>query len=159
MENERKILVVYYSRTGVTAKIAGEVAKALNADLEEIKDSVDRKGALGYLRCSIDSALRKSTPIHEVEKKPEDYDLVVVGTPVWGSTMCSPVRTYLNQYRDSIRNAVFLMTFKLFGTDNVIRNMEMVLGKKPLSVIQFKTGHTSRSMLENQIKELASLPL
>jgi flavodoxin len=39
-----KILVVYYSRTGVTKKLAENIAKELHADGEELVDIKKRKG-------------------------------------------------------------------------------------------------------------------
>jgi hypothetical protein len=44
-----KALVVYYSRTGNTEKVALELANELNADIERIIDTKDRSGAIGYL--------------------------------------------------------------------------------------------------------------
>ena len=38
----KKILVVYYSRTGVTKKLALSIAQLLQADIEEIIDTKKR---------------------------------------------------------------------------------------------------------------------
>jgi flavodoxin len=40
----KKILVLYYSRTGITKVLASYIAKLLNADLEEIVDTKKRTG-------------------------------------------------------------------------------------------------------------------
>ena len=44
------VLVVYFSRTGHTRVLAEGIARALGADLEEIRDRTDRTGLLGWLR-------------------------------------------------------------------------------------------------------------
>ena len=41
-------LVVYYSRTGVTKKVAEAISRKLGSDVEEIIDQRDRSGPKGY---------------------------------------------------------------------------------------------------------------
>ena len=50
-----KTLVVCYSTTGNTMQIAEEVASALNADIEILKDPRIKPGLLGYLRLAHDT--------------------------------------------------------------------------------------------------------
>jgi len=45
-----KILVVFYSRTGATRTVAQKIADLVKGDLEEIKDTRNRAGILGFLR-------------------------------------------------------------------------------------------------------------
>ncbi|MCK5584780.1 flavodoxin family protein, partial [Candidatus Bipolaricaulota bacterium] len=45
-----KTLVVYYSRTGHTRKIGDEIAAALEADVEELKDDVGRSGPVDFVK-------------------------------------------------------------------------------------------------------------
>jgi flavodoxin len=42
----KKILVVYYSRTGMTKKLANSIANLLFADIEEIVDTKNRSGLM-----------------------------------------------------------------------------------------------------------------
>ncbi|MBE3088681.1 MAG: flavodoxin family protein, partial [Actinobacteria bacterium] len=48
-EKSRNILVVYYSRTGTTRKVAEYITKQLGADMEEIIDMKKRSGIWGFL--------------------------------------------------------------------------------------------------------------
>ena len=45
-----KILVVYFTRTNTTKKIAETLGNKLGADVEELKDNKNWSGPLGYLR-------------------------------------------------------------------------------------------------------------
>ena len=72
---KRKALVVYYSRTGTTAKVGKAIAEALGADLEEITDKTSRKGITGWLKGGKDSLTKKTTPIGEIQNDPAAYDL------------------------------------------------------------------------------------
>ena len=92
-----KSLVLFYSRTGNTGKIANEIAVKLNSDIEEIFDKKNRKGIFGYLAAAKDAATKKFTQIEEVKKDLSQYDLVIIGTPVWAWGMAPAIRTYLSK--------------------------------------------------------------
>ena len=90
-------LVVYYSRTGRTRKAAEEIASALSADLEELRDNKKRSGPLGFIMSGIEARSGRTVNLEPLSHNPATYDVVVVGTPVWASTMSSPVRTFLQE--------------------------------------------------------------
>lgn len=54
------ILCLYYSRSGNTRQTMAEIAEALEAELVEFTDGVDRQGRKGYFRSGLD-AMRRST--------------------------------------------------------------------------------------------------
>jgi flavodoxin len=56
-----KILIVYYSRTGRTKKIAEKIQYRLNADIDEISDTKNRAGILGWLSAGRDAGSRRLT--------------------------------------------------------------------------------------------------
>jgi len=94
---EKKTLLVYYSRTGVTRKVAEEIAQALKCDVEELQDVRSRRGLFGWLRSGFEAAQKKCPDIKPVTRDLTEYNLVIVGTPVWASTMASPLRTWLSR--------------------------------------------------------------
>ena len=96
MSEGKKILVVYYSRSSKTQRAAEEVAKNLGADIEGIQDVRSRKGLFGWLRSGSEAARGVLPAIKPTVKDPGQYDLVVLGTPIWASKMSSPLRTWLH---------------------------------------------------------------
>jgi flavodoxin len=90
-----KYLVVYYSRTGNNKTIGNVIAKALSADIDVILDKKKRKGFINWLRAGRDSRGKKLTEI-EFEKNPQDYDTIIIGSPIWAGKMIPPLRTYMN---------------------------------------------------------------
>lgn len=93
-----KALVVYYSRSGNTKAVAELIARAASADLEALVEiGVNRKGLLGYLRSGRGAMSKKKSKIETPSKNPADYDMVFVGTPVWGWNLVPAVRSYLGQ--------------------------------------------------------------
>jgi flavodoxin len=91
-------LVVYYSLSGNTKDVAEIIAAEFDAFLEPIQDSVKRSGFLGYMRSGFEGLTGKRSVIKKPEKHPEQFDLVIVGSPVWAGNMSSPVRSYLSNH-------------------------------------------------------------
>jgi flavodoxin len=92
-----KSLVVYYSRTGKTRFVAEKVASELKADIEEVVDLKSRSGRFGFLKAGYDATRGNETEIGKTQKSPSDFDLIVVGTPVWNSRPASAISTYLKR--------------------------------------------------------------
>ena len=128
-----KILVTYYSRTRVTAGVANEIVQKLNCDIEEIKDTKNRSGAIRYFTSIIDAIRRIPTEIEPIKKNPADYDLVIVGTPVWASTMANPILTYLKENKDKFKEIAVFCTCGKSGFDKTLSKMEESAGKQAIA--------------------------
>jgi len=107
-----KSLVVYYSRTGNTKFVAEEIAAELGADIEEIVDLKSREGRLGWLSASRDGTGNRQTNIAETKRNPADYDLIVIGTPVWAWSPSSAIRTYFAKHDLSGKNVALFFTLE-----------------------------------------------
>ncbi len=105
-----KTLVVYYSRTGNTRKIGKELAVALKADVEELNDGKSRKGPVGFILAGREAMKQTPVKLRLLSHDPATYDMVVVGSPVWANTICSPVRTFLAQNRGRLRQVAWFCT-------------------------------------------------
>ena len=49
------------------------------------------------MKAGYDATRGNETKIRETQKSPEDYNLIVIGTPVWNSRPASAIRTYLKR--------------------------------------------------------------
>jgi flavodoxin len=132
------VLVVYYSRTGGTRQVAQTIADALGADVEEIVDTHDRKGFLGYLRSGFGAMLAKPAAIEEPVKDPAAYRLVIVGTPVWGSAVSTPVLAYLQRRGRAASRVAFFLTHGGSGAERVFRQMEALCGKHSIASLALR---------------------
>ncbi len=130
-----KDLVVYYSRSGTTRKVARQIAELLQADVEEIADTKDRKGLTGWLGSARDALLRRSADIEPAENDPADYDMVLIGTPVWGGTVSSPVRAYLEQQAGRLPEVAFFLTTGGSGVQRTFEKMAELAGQKPVAAL------------------------
>jgi flavodoxin len=105
-----KCLVVYYTRTGKTKFVAEAIASQLGADLEEIVDQKKRDGKIGWIMAGKDAARKSLTEIEATKKAPIDYDLIVIGTPIWAWSPTPAVRTYIKQHSLSGKKVALFYT-------------------------------------------------
>ena len=116
-----KTLIVFYSITGTTRKVAHEIQKLLKADEEELIDK-NRSGPVGYLQAGKEATLEKLTEIKPIQKDPKKYDLVIIGTPIWAYNMCSAIRTYLTEKK--LKKVAFFCTMDNSGDDRTFKKMQ-----------------------------------
>jgi len=128
-----KTLVVYYSRSGNTKKIAEEISSKMKCDIEEIIDNKNRKGIIGWLKSGRDARSKNLTSIKEMRKTPERYDLLAIGTPIWAALMAPAVRTYINENKGKFKNVAFFCTCGSSGDSTAFGDMEDFIGITPLA--------------------------
>lgn len=153
-----KKLVIYYSRTKNTQKIAIEIAKKTDADIEEIIDKKDRKGVKGYMLAGKDAIQKKLTEISDAVINPNNYDLVIIGTPVWAGTMAPAIRTYLKKHRGQFHKVAFFTTQGGARRQRVFDDMDEVTDRKSVSELMLTTKEVIKEnyneKLEDFIKNL-----
>jgi flavodoxin len=143
-----KTLVVYYSRTGNTRGLAEKIAGMLHADLDEIIDKKNRSGIVGYLSAGKD-AMNKATIDISYKLNPADYDMVVIGSPIWGFTMTPALRTYLTAHSSSLKNVAFFATSGGSDYEKTASEMEL-LSKHPVATLLLKTKQLKKGMAANE---------
>lgn len=100
----KKILVAYFSASGVTAKAAKKLAEAAQADLYEIKPEIPYTRAdLNWMdkksRSSVEMNDKASRPaIADKMKNMEEYDTVFIGFPIWWYVAPTIINTFLESY-------------------------------------------------------------
>jgi flavodoxin len=133
-----RVLLVYYTRSGVTRRAGLAIAEALGrdvCDVEEIVDRTSRAGALGYLRAGRDAALKRLTDIDPPTRVPEDYDLLIAGTPVWAFNCAPAIRTYLTQRAGHLPAVAFFCTMGGSGAIKTFANLAELAGREPLATL------------------------
>ncbi len=147
-----KTLVVYYSRSGTTKKIADEICDKMNCDIEEIIDNKNRKGLFGWLIAAFDARSKKLTVIENIKNDPSKYDLVIMGTPIWAGLMAPALRTYINQNKNQFKKVAFFCTHGGSGELKTFKDIEDSTGIKPIS----KLGISAKDLqtgYEDKLKE------
>ena len=99
-----KTLVAYFSaESGRTASVAKSLASAVGADLFEIKPEKPYSASdLNYMnplaRCNREHITKKSVPVTGKVREFEQYDMVLIGFPIWYGCAPNVVGTFCGDY-------------------------------------------------------------
>ena len=107
-----KILVVYFSYTGNTRKIANLIKDKLSCDILELKPVIPYNADYQTV---VDEEQRMEGANHMPEIQNinvdlDSYNTVVIGTPVWWYRESPIIRTFLNKYDLSDKNIYLFAT-------------------------------------------------
>jgi len=108
-KQDKKILIVYYSRTGKTKLICETLQKNLDAAAFEVKDKEDRSGTLGFLGAAYDVILDRHTTIEPGKIDLSPYSHIIIASPVWNWKLSTPIHTLLETHNFTGKK-VFLVT-------------------------------------------------
>ena len=92
-----KTVVVYYSLQGNVRYVAEKVSKGLDADLIELVPvkAYPDKGMKKFIWGGSAVTFKKKPDLEPYSFNASDYDLIILGTPVWASGFTPPLRTFL----------------------------------------------------------------
>ena len=99
-----KRLVAYFSASGVTAKVAENLADAIGADIFEIQPEVPyTKADLNWMdkksRSTMEMSDSTSRPAIAAKRDNiDEYDTIFVGFPIWWYVAPTIVNTFLESY-------------------------------------------------------------
>lgn len=158
-----RILVIDYSRSGNTHKVAQAIASACGADLEQIRDAKPRHGLWGWIRSGREAMRAIPGEIRPPRRDPADYDLVVLGSPVWAGHVSSPMRAYLGHRSGRLAQVALFVTEGGSGGPKAIAEMSALAGQQPVATLELRVKELDdlRSKVETfigRVQEAASLP-
>ena len=125
-----KVLVSYFSASGVTKKLAQNIAKVVGADLYEIKPLKPYENAdLNWM----DKNSRSTLEMNDWKSRPEiiddkfsvkDYDVIFLGFPIWWYIAPTIVNTFLEKYDFSNKKIILFATSGGSGFGGTIENIK-----------------------------------
>lgn len=154
-----KTLIVYYSRSSHTKKVAEEIRDSLSADIEEIRETQSRDGFVGYLNAAKDAVLKKDSDVIELTCDPKNYDLVIIGTPVFAFNMAGAVRSFLNKYGKEIKEVAFFATMGGSGDKRTFANMKELCRSEPFATASFIDKEIVKGTHQENLKHFVNLIL
>ena len=147
------ILCVYYSRTGHTEKLVREIAEELGCETVKLEDGVKRGGFGGWMLSGLQAVSRKVPQV----KKPEtalalkDYDLVIIGSPVWAGRCSAPVRSFLLQYGEELKKVAYVITRKSnVRYEEVFEQMDLYVRKPHITAVTIQPDTIGSDFWKNE---------
>ena len=132
---ESKFLVLYYSQTSNTKLVAEEIAKKLDANIEEI---VPVKPYDGDFKATIDRCMKEREDgvipkIKPLKSNIEKCGVIFLGFPVWFGTYAPPVAAFLKDYDLSGKKIIPFCTFGSGGLET--STMDLVKAQPNAKVV------------------------
>lgn len=150
----KKLLVAYFSASGVTAKAAKKLSEAVQADLYEIKPEVP------YTRADLnwmDKNSRSSIEMNDKTSRPaitgrvadmKEYDIVFVGFPIWWYVAPTIINTFLESYDFSGKTIIPFATSGGSGMGQTNENLKPSCPKATLMPGKMLNGRLSEDELK-----------
>ena len=125
----KKILVAYFSASGVTAKVAEKMAQAAGADLFEIAPEQPYSRAdLNWMdkqsRSTVEMKDRSCRPAMAAKPDVLGYDVILVGFPVWWYREPSIIDTFMESADFTGKTVVPFCTSGGSGLGDSAKNMK-----------------------------------
>lgn len=121
----KRILVAYYSHSGTTKKVAEQIKLTVGGDLFEIKEvdpyPRDYNAVVKQAKQEIANGFRPE--IKGIVPNINNYDMVIVGSPNWWSTIAPPMATFLSQANSSGRTIAPFITHGGGGLNRTISDI------------------------------------
>lgn len=137
-----KVLVAFFSASGVTAKVAKRLSSVIGADLYEIKPespytNADLNWQDKQSRSSVEMNDRNSRPaIGNTVTDMDKYDVVFVGFPIWWYREPSIIDTFMEAYSFDGKTVIPFATSGSSGMGDSSDNMQNLA--KGAKVVQGK---------------------
>jgi len=124
-EAPHKVLVLYYSLTSNTRAVALEIAKRLDADIEEIAlvEPYDTAFQATVDRCKAEREKGITPEIKPLKSNIADYEAVFIGYPVWFGTYAPPIASLLDKIDLSGKWVVPFCTFGSGGLESSAKDL------------------------------------
>ncbi len=128
-ENTKKSLVIYYSQTGATQKVAQEFAKWLDADTLRIEAQQPYSGTFEETieRCKKEQAANELPALQDLGVDITPYDTIFLGYPIWFGTYAPPVATLLKDVDFAGKVIIPFCTFGSGGLSTSTKELESTL--------------------------------
>jgi flavodoxin len=122
----RKALVLYQSRTGNTRTVARLINEAIGSDLVEIRPM--QPYPEDYDAVVAQNAKEQRTnylpPLSTTIENIRDYDVVLIGSPIWNVRLTPPVRSFLSRHNLSGKTIAPFVTYKVSGLGRARRDIQ-----------------------------------
>ncbi|MCM8818058.1 MAG: flavodoxin domain-containing protein [Candidatus Omnitrophica bacterium] len=150
-----KIIIIYFSLTGNTKKVAEKIYKILKTKGIEVSSfrlpSGEKKS---FLRQCFEALVGKT---YHIEKTPqiENYNVVFIGSPVWAGKITPIVNSFLKECNLSNKNVFLFTTYGSgFAKSNAMKKFEEIVKEKGGNLIgKIEIQGKKVEQSEDKIKE------
>lgn len=167
---DARTLIVYYSYTNNVERIVNELRTQIDADVVEIEpaekglDYAANNYAIGSAQIA---AIRNNPgdaasypPIDPVNVNFADYDCIIIGAPLWWSSMAAPLQTFLFHHGNDMagKNIGLIVSSASSGISGVEADVRRLVPAgnflSPSLWIRSSQTSNAKSLIENWLKSI-----
>lgn len=149
------VLVAYFSRSGATARVAEQLSAKLGAELDRIDCEYSYAGIGGYFKGIAHSLLRREAPIR-YQRDPDNFSMVIIGSPVWAGHLSVPMRSYLSRARGRFHKvAAFWVSGSGGAYPSIATEIAGLSGRPCLTTQSFSEREVKASEIDGKLQTLA----
>ena len=154
-----KRLVVFFSASGTTKKVAEMIASAADADMYEIMPKQPySKADLNWMdkksRSSVEMSDKKFRPeISDTDVLVDQYDEIILGFPIWWYVAPTIMNTFLEKYDFTGKKIVLFATSGGSGFGNTVS--ELKPSAPDAEIVEGKVFHrAAKQEIEEWVKQI-----
>lgn len=101
-----KTAIIYYSMSGNTEYVAEKIGKQIGADLIRIEPekAYPDSGAKKFIWGGKSAVMGDTPKLKTYDFKADEYEQIIFGFPVWAGTFTPPIRTFIQENKDVIKD-------------------------------------------------------
>lgn len=154
-----KAIIVYYSLTSNTEFVAKELSNKLDCDILplEVLNPYPDKGFKKFYWGGKSAVMKESPELKKYTFNKDDYDVIILGTPVWAGTFTPHLRTFVKENDLSDKNvAIYACSSggKAINAINRLKN-EIGINSDILSLELVDPKNKYNDVVENQINDFS----
>ena len=154
-----KAIIVYYSLTSNTEFVAKELSNKLDCDILplEVLNPYPDKGFKKFYWGGKSAVMKESPELKKYTFNKDNYDVVILGTPVWAGTFTPPLRTFVKENDLSDKNvAIYACSSggKAINAINKLKN-EIGINSDILSLELVDPKNKYNDVVEKQINDFS----
>ena len=134
-----KVLAVVYSYTGTSRRLAQLLVAQQQWTLAEVREARARSGVAGTSRCLLDSFFRRCPEIRYYGSNPNEFDAVVLISPIWAYRLAGLMRSFVAAQCASLRDVAVISVMGESGAPNAVAEVTRLIGRPPLLNAGFKS--------------------
>lgn len=115
-----------------------------------------QRASAGWWRSIREVRRGSETQILSTAKRPENYDLVVLGTPVWAGSISSPLRTWLKRHRSELERVAVFVTQGGRGGGKAIAQLSTLFGLVPRADLIVNAKDVASGAYSGRLDEFAA---
>ena len=156
-----KILVAYFSCSGVSKNVAKLLSEELNANLYEIKPQIpytnaDLDWTNNNSRSSKEMKNRKQRPaISDKNAGIENYNIILLSFPIWWGVAPTIVNTFLESYDFKGKKIILFPTSGGSGFGNTVKELKVSVDNSTIiEEGKLSRGGATKSQVKNWIQSI-----